>query len=1475
MSTAGKALLPGQRLPKEERGEDLKGKLTFAALAAASAMSLALAATAVADVTICSAGSAAGQCENPQGVAVDTETGRLYVADRGNRRIDVFDPGPGHAFAFGFGWGVANGAPELQSCGPKATPPANCQKGLGGGGAGAMEGITDIAVDNDPASPSHQDVYVLDGRRIQKFDSEGNFILTWGGGVISGGASGTGDLTSGSSQIASVQTTAKRFAVGQTVTGAGIPAETKILALGENTITLSKAATASGSGVALSVAEGVGNIPANEIDRLVNNGSGSPNFAFTTVSPNPPPLQTELGQLPNSTTCLQLQAAFEALSNVGAGNVACTGENVAGEIHEYTVEFKGGRYADTDVALDPALSTGIRTVITEENGGGAAEICTAAIAVSCSAGIDGDGEGQFAESPHLALGPGGVVHVVDCVRPASSASCENRLQKFEPSGAPIEELVLAPGGDRPEGFAVNSSGQFYVSVNSTIRKYDAAGNLLKQLPDAEGIGALVVDGVDHLFAAERDRMSVIAEYDAADATVRRFGYGLIQSQPNGLAHYPVAGEDIYSAEGDSVIYREFAPPGPILAPQPCAAERTGNLHATLEAEINPEGKETKFFFEYGTEEEGEGGFIKSPDATMTQSDFFLHTATIKVQGLTPETKYLCRAVAKNADGETVPGPVGKFTTRNPVEFGAAWSANVGEEEATVFAEANPLGAPASGQIEYVEDAKYNNGGKFAEALSAPTPELDYGSSEEMTLREVTLSGLKPGTVYHYRLRVRNEALPEGVVCPHQEPECPELEHTFRTYLPEADEADQRRYELVSPGEKNSAEVAVPGNAAGFLEPRFIRILAGSGSGEALTYTSWTSFGEAEGAQGTSQYLSRRTAGGWATESIAPKGYLWSPVQPPFVGFSPDLRYGAFRTTEPVLVEGCLKGIETLYLRDNETGEVHCLLPDLPDAPKQPCPVYAGVSADGSQAFFAGKPEGADNFEYSLYEWTKADGKVQPVSVFPNGEVAPATKGTHYGAAGERFAGAENCDVARRIVRHAVSEDGSRAFWTYAPNDESKRTELFVRVDGSETIQLDRKESGVKEDNSGDGVFWAANADGSVAYFTAPRRLVSGANPKAGEPDLYRYQFGQASPLSDITKGSGPADVRGVVGISDDGSYVYFVAGAVLSADANEAGQVAEAGKSNLYLHHEDETSFIATLAGQADGGVWSANPREMRARVSPDGRHLGFLSIEAEKLASYDNTIATGEHCQYNPTQDGKLGLAGGPLCPQAFLYAADSGELTCASCNPSGSRPLGPTVVPGWSNGYEGPRFLSDDGSRLFFQTFDRLLQTDESGLGDVYEFERPGQGSCGEANPNFDPVSGGCHFLISSGRSGDETYLVDAAADGRDVFFSTRQPLVGWDVNPNFDVYDFREGGGFPEPPEPPHPCTSGESCKAPPASAPAPPSPATPNQTGPGNPKAPKPCKKGFVRKGKKCVKKHQGKGKGSQHKNKRSAKRGAGR
>jgi hypothetical protein len=413
---------------------------------------------------------------------------------------------------------------------------------------------------------------------------------------------------------------------------------------------------------------------------------------------------------------------------------------------------------------------------------------------------------------------------------------------------------------------------------------------------------------------------------------------------------------------------------------------------------------------------------------------------------------------------------------------------------------------------------------------------------------------------------------------------------------------------------------------------------------------------------------------------------------------------------------------------------------------------------------------------------------------------------------------------------------------------------MARIDGQETIQLDAKPSeNAGKGPFGNGLFATASADGSKAFFTAPGKLTADAGA-AGQ--LYRYDTASRT-LLDLTPGALAPQVQGVIGASDDGSSLYFVAqGALSGGQENGVGEKALAGKDNLYSYREGEgLRFIANLSGE-DERDWESQPKNLSARVSPDGAQLAFLSTEAKALALYDNTVASGEHCRLNVNEE----LVGTPLCSQAFIYDADAHTLTCASCNPSGSRPLGPTLVPGWTNVYEGPHYLADDGSRLFFESFDALTPGDESSRRDVYEFERGGHGTCSEQNPAFDPARGGCHFLASSGTSTDETFLVDASADGRDVFFSTRSILVGWDPNENYDVYDARAGGGFAEPSEAPI-CSDETSCKPPAKAPPAAISPATPAFQGPGNkvekPKKPKP-------KHKKHKHKHKKKGGGKANK-----------
>src|SRR4030095_11896895 len=109
----------------------------------------------------------------------------------------------------------------------------------------------------------------------------------------------------------------------------------------------------------------------------------------------------------------------------------------------------------------------------------------------------------------------------------------------------------------------------------------------------------------------------------------------------------------------------------------------------------------------------------------------------------------------------------------------------------------------------------------------------------------------------------------------------------------------------------------------------------------------------------------------------------------------------------------------------------------------------------------------------------------------------------------------------------ISADGSRIFWTTGG-------ELFARLGGAETIELDAPQGGPGP--AGGGRFWAASDDGSKVFFTSPNQLTPDAST-AGFGDLYLYDFDAApgEELTDVTAdptpGTDPPTLRGVLGAS--------------------------------------------------------------------------------------------------------------------------------------------------------------------------------------------------------------------------------------------------------------------------------------------------------------------------------------------------------
>jgi hypothetical protein len=683
---------------------------------------------------------------------------------------------------------------------------------------------------------------------------------------------------------------------------------------------------------------------------------------------------------------------------------------------------------------------------------------------------------------------------------------------------------------------------------------------------------------------------------------------------------------------------------------------------------------------------------------------------------------------------------------------------------------------------------------------------------------------------------------------------------FRTGY-SADLPDCRAYELVSP----------PGSRPYISSTLSVSFTQASATGNGIAWFSWYPIPGAESSG--FHYLSTRGSTGWSTVGAIPPQ---SPTSSnlfaclPSIYFSPDLSRGVLSDgfdaqgsnadgecggDDPMLVEGEPQGTRNLFLHDSGGGPHQLLI--VTDTGALPTSAQLGTppanaefqagSSDFSHIVFEdeaqltpGAPGGI-----GLYEWS--GGAVRLVSVLPDGTPVAGTIGNsaEYVGPGAVGIGPGGFQGAAPFTG-GVSSDGSRVFFEadgdlyLRENADQPQSPISggVCTDPADacTVQVDASQA---SGPGGGGTFGWASADGSEVYFTddAVAGLTSDTVSGSGE-NLYRYDVGTGH-LTDLTP-SGDAEVQGVSGVSEDGSFAYFVANGALSPGA-------AAGQPNLYLSHGGATTFIATL-DPGDSSDWSNE--FLTARVSSSGRFAAFNSVKS--LTGYDNTETSPEACG-DPT------VPGDP-CTQIYLYDASANDLTCVSCNPSGVRPTGGTTLLPTTQMTNTPaaahlsRVLTDEG-RVFFDSPDPLVPGASNGLSNVFEFEPDGVGRCAQA-----PA---CLHLISSGRSDNGSFLYDASSGGDDVFFVTTQKLLGDGTDGQLSIYDARVAGGFPTTATPPPPCT-GDSCKGSPPPPPAEPSPGSSLFSGPGNQgrnltpgrSTKKSCKRiANKRKRKKCLKKAQ--------------------
>ncbi len=1166
------------------------------------------------------------------------------------------------------------------------------------------------------------------------------------------------------------------------------------------------------------------------------------------------------------------------------------------------------------------------------------EVCVPAEGDVCKAGLEGTGEGQFNTAQGVAVDSAGGVFVVDWLN--------RRVQKFSPEGefllmfggevnkTKVEEVgsteaqrnlcPVDPGDVCGAGIGGNGNGQFgaweegsYIATvpgspetvsvgdQGRVQRFDTAGNWLGDLPDPGEV--LKEETVNSLAADPVSGALYVALFQQKGSEEAKPDVRKLSSAGNLLctikAHYPRAlavgpvGE-VYVVKGKIEI-TDGAPREVARFESNCGGEVTLLDKVASDAfTTNP----TAIAASAACGIEGVDLFISNPD----QEDSYIRAYGPPPQDLEdpcrpppalPPTIVEQYAASVGIDGATVRARINPHfwnDTTYRVQYGTAACVEGGWEAACVKEQPISPGALLSKEV---IDAELLSKGIFLGAAEPLLPDTAY------RYRFIAQSS-GGGPVFGEEKGFRTfPPPPSAKACPNQ---------AFRggasARLP-----DCRAYEMVSPVDKNGGEVASPSEV---LDQATV-------DGDALTYASGAVFGDPEGAPPVNQYVAERDPeAGWITESInAPRSsvslLLRGFLESPYKLFSEDLCSGwLLQDTDVPLVGGEVpRGVANLYRRPGlregcgGAGGYELLStvfppgfePEVEKTTSRYYPMIQGFSADGETSVYraagaltsdacATPAEGKGIFQVYLSRNGSPGVAPRLVSVLPGGEAAC----THSSVGTAQF-------ISDDSIQRAVSDDGSRVFWT-ATDDATVPTppnfqagnepgKIFLRLNPAEPQSAFEQATGTgnlkKDSNQVNAVIatsgqfevgQAISADGipagttivaieagkltlsapatklktaaalsakgcsepgkactlpvsagaEVASGSAASRYLGAAEDgsvaifQTGE-DLYEFDTAKALAGEAPTTLIAP-EVLGLMGTSADASRVYLVS----EADLDEG---ASGGEANLYLYRRGVGfSFIATLSGEdlrtsSPPSPIALFPSLRTSRVSPDGLHLAFSSSDAalaEATAGYDNTeVSSGEPAS------------------ELYLYAADSGDLVCASCNPSGARPSGQQVwsgdngaaelwaaarIPGWSSALHPSRALSDDGSRLFFESFEALVPRDTNGKQDVYEWERvESKAEClvdvgGEL---FVAESGGCLSLISSGQSKSESEFVDASADGRDVFFLTGSSLLPHDEGFK-DIYDARGGGGFPPPP-PREPECEGDACRSP-APAPEDPTPAS---------------------------------------------------
>jgi Tol biopolymer transport system component len=810
------------------------------------------------------------------------------------------------------------------------------------------------------------------------------------------------------------------------------------------------------------------------------------------------------------------------------------------------------------------------------------------------------------------------------------------------------------------------------------------------------------------------------------------------------------------AKGLPVTFETNAAPPAIAnesAPEVKASE------ATLAATINPNNQETAFVFEYATKATGEvlEGPVttikgEGPIAGYEEPGYGVQVVTGDV--LTQATTYYFRASATNAKGERSTGKVEQFTTTTPEAPETRAASMVTPSTATLHGVLNPKHSGEGGTYDFVYERSPGQCHQGNSTRVPEPPETALGNEKEAESLEIT--GLLPGATYTYCL-IANTPSGEAIGPP----------ITFTT-LPIAASAGEESFSKVG---SSSAELRAQVDPGGAPTTYFFEY------GQTPAYGSTT---PTENAGAGSEPVSVQAK----LEGLMPDTtyYFRVVVSNPQ---GPNTGKGISFSTFPAELSDLPDGRDFEAVSPLENGDSTVLmgtpmraaaagnsLAYIGTAPPTggtgEITIQAGIRPNGDNVYLAKRsPEGGwnasdiqpDGLNKAFYQGFSSDLSIGIISSeqallpgAPNGEGQQGlyTRENDTGnyrllGPGASYAGStpdglhvlfQNAEglydsvggVVESVSMLPEGQPDSNATFGSPAGD----LEHFISNGGSRIFWTDATTGSlyVRENDTQpdartiliaeNAQFQTASTDGTKVFFTSEKQLIAGSTAATGAPDLYEYNL-ETGTLVDLTIDTNPGEHANVVGILGTSTTGSYI-------------YFAAAGD----LTH-------------------STTPQECRPPTieEPPGNRCNVYVVHDDEAPKLVATVATGDG-------EGSISFTAEVITTLegvALRYGDWAPRL-----------------------GYRSA-YVSNDGSRLVFESVEDLTGFHATGGREIYEYDINNGVSCVSCNPSGASTINGPFFDVAHSElppSLSSAYaLRDVSADGNRVFFESNEQLVSNDTN------------------------------------------------------------------------------------------------